>query len=101
MRRRARSSSKPTTLRWLKHYRLARGRRPAPLRLAKIDILNNTPFTMSVNDAIIKDSKVITQVNGQYKVLNPGNVYFNNAALTAVGANGNAKEIKVVQNALA
>jgi hypothetical protein len=68
---------------------------------AKIDILNNTPFTMSVNDAIIKDSKVITQVNGQYKVLNPGNVYFNNAALTAVGANNSAKEIKVVQNALA
>ena len=68
---------------------------------AKIDILNNTPFTMTVNDAIIKDSKVITTVNGQYTVLNPGNVYFNNGARgTVVGPNASDKEISIVQNKL-
>jgi len=49
---------------------------------AKIEILNQTPFTMQVNDAVIKDTKRVTVVDGQYTVLQPGNVYYNNTAVT-------------------
>src|SRR5262249_1958738 len=64
---------------------------------AKIDVVNNSPFTMNVNDAVIRDTKTVQIVNGQYTVLNPGNVYFNSTALTNVGANNSAKEISIVQ----
>ncbi|MBW6493254.1 MAG: hypothetical protein K0B16_01635 [Burkholderiaceae bacterium] len=67
---------------------------------AKIEVVNNTPFTMTVNDAVIRDTKVVTMLNGQYTVLNPGNVYFNNVALTGTGANLSAKEIKINQDKL-
>jgi len=47
---------------------------------AKIQILNNTPFTMQVDDAVIKDTKRVIVKDGVYTVLNPGNVYFDNVA---------------------
>jgi Ca2+-binding RTX toxin-like protein len=49
---------------------------------AKIDIFNETPLTMSINDAIIKDNRRVTVVDDELVVLTPGNVYFNNASLT-------------------
>ena len=49
---------------------------------AKIDIFNETPLTMSVNDAIVKDNRRVTVVDDELVVLTPGNVYFNNASLT-------------------
>ena len=92
-RRRARCSSTPT-----RSIRTSTSAANVLARSgAKIDILNNTPFTMNVNDAVIQDTKTVAIVNGQYTVLQPGNVYFNEANLTGVGANTSDKTISIVQ----
>ena len=52
---------------------------------------------MNVNDAVIQDTKTVAIVNGQYTVLQPGNVYFNEGNLTNVGANSSDKTISIVQ----
>ncbi|MGD8418835.1 MAG: hypothetical protein PVJ78_00250, partial [Gammaproteobacteria bacterium] len=49
---------------------------------AKIDIFNQTPFTMTVNDAIVRDNKRIEIIDGDYTVFEPGNVYLNVSKLT-------------------
>jgi len=51
---------------------------------AAIDIVNQTPFTMNVNDTIVEDTRKITVVGDELVVLAPGNVFFNNVSLTAV-----------------
>jgi len=43
---------------------------------AEIGILNESPFTLQVNDAVIRDTKRVVILNDQYTVLTPGNVYF-------------------------
>src|SRR5262249_10427968 len=63
---------------------------------AKIDVVNNSPFTMNVDDAVINDTKTVQIVNGKYTVLSPGNVYFDNVALTNVN-NNDGKTISIVQ----
>ncbi|HYR14149.1 MAG TPA: hypothetical protein VEQ67_08020, partial [Mycobacterium sp.] len=44
---------------------------------------NETPFTMQVSDAIVKDTTKVVVVNGEYTTLTPGNVYLNNVSLTS------------------
>jgi Ca2+-binding RTX toxin-like protein len=51
---------------------------------AKINVFNETPFSMTVNDTVIRDTRRVTVVDGEYTVLTPGNVYFNYKGLTAV-----------------
>jgi len=51
---------------------------------ARINVFNETPFFLTVNDAIIRDTKRVAVVNEQYTVLTPGNVYFNNQGLTTI-----------------
>jgi len=65
---------------------------------ANITIDNATPFTMSVNDAIIKDTRRVAIVNGAYTTLTPGNVYFNDSKLTN-NANSDTPSISIVQEA--
>jgi Ca2+-binding RTX toxin-like protein len=67
---------------------------------AEIEVLNNSPFTMSVNDAVIRDTKRVTVVNGQYTVLEPGNVYFNNVAVTS-NTDSAVKTVTITQDAFA
>ncbi|HET6789456.1 MAG TPA: hypothetical protein VFH49_15940, partial [Aquabacterium sp.] len=66
---------------------------------AEIEIVNNTPFTMQVNDAIIRDTKRVAVVNGAYTVLTPGNVYLNDAAVTNEADNA-AKTVTITQDAM-
>ena len=44
---------------------------------ARIDILNQTPISMSVNDTIIEDNRRIEAIGGGLVVFTPGNVYVN------------------------
>jgi Ca2+-binding RTX toxin-like protein len=64
---------------------------------AKIDIFNQTPFSMTVNDAIIKDTKRVEIIDGTYTVFEPGNVYFNIENLTSQ-FDSQTPEIKIVQD---
>ncbi len=49
---------------------------------AEIEILNQSPFTMTVNDVVVRDNRRVDIVNGVYTVFQPGNVYANNTLLT-------------------
>ncbi|MBD2198648.1 MULTISPECIES: DUF4347 domain-containing protein [Calothrix] len=63
---------------------------------AEIDILNQSPFAINVNDTIIRDNKRVTVVDGKYTVLQPGNVYVNNvlAGGESVSVTPNVTEVK-------
>ncbi|QOV24150.1 beta strand repeat-containing protein [Anabaenopsis elenkinii] len=65
---------------------------------AEIRVTNQSPFTLNVNDAIIRDNKRIKIIDGEYTVLQPGNIYFNNSPLTQVN-NTSPKNISIVQDA--
>ena len=65
---------------------------------ANISLINETPFALKVNDAVIKDNKRVTAVNGKYTVLAPGNVYVNNERAGANNTSDNdTKTISIVQ----
>ncbi|MTJ31397.1 hypothetical protein, partial [Aphanizomenon sp. UHCC 0183] len=66
---------------------------------AEIKITNQSPFTLNVNDAVIRDNKRVRIVDGQYTVLQPGNVYLNNALISNAVNNTGAKNISIVQDA--
>ncbi|MGC9329086.1 MAG: hypothetical protein ACP5I1_15745, partial [Candidatus Hinthialibacter sp.] len=51
---------------------------------AGIDIFNQTPLALAVNDAIVKDNRRIAVAGDELVVLTPGNVYFNNTSLSNV-----------------
>ncbi|RJR48541.1 MAG: calcium-binding protein, partial [Desulfobacteraceae bacterium] len=64
---------------------------------ARIDILNQTPFSMTVGDAVIRDNAHTTLINGQLTVLSPGFVYFNNAKVVDGPADAADKFINIQQ----
>ncbi|MBW1683419.1 MAG: hypothetical protein JRJ83_18775, partial [Deltaproteobacteria bacterium] len=66
---------------------------------ARINVFNETPFFLTVNDAIIRDTKRVAVVNEQYTVLTPGNVYFNNQGLTTISDTAR-KNIAITQDAI-
>jgi Ca2+-binding RTX toxin-like protein len=66
---------------------------------AKISVFNETPFTMTVSDLMIRDTRRVAVVDGEYTVLSPGNVYFNNKGLTTVQDPG-PKNVSVTQDSL-
>ena len=66
---------------------------------ARIDILNRTPLSMSINDAIIEDNRRIESVGGGLLVFTPGNVYFNGQDLTG-HVDDTAQDITILQDAL-
>ncbi|MBN2437042.1 MAG: hypothetical protein JXL20_00400, partial [Deltaproteobacteria bacterium] len=66
---------------------------------AKISVSNETPFTMTVSDLVIRDTRRVAVVDGEYTVLSPGNVYFNNKGLTTVQDPG-VKNVSVTQDPL-
>ncbi|TWU31778.1 dockerin type I domain-containing protein [Novipirellula artificiosorum] len=49
---------------------------------AGIRVSNQSPFSMTVGDAVIGDTRRAMVVDGEYVVLSPGNVYFNGEGLT-------------------
>ena len=64
-----------------------------------INLLNESPFTMIVNGALVEDNlRVTTDENGKYLALKPGNVYINKSPLTNVDV-GTAKVINIIQDA--
>jgi hypothetical protein len=65
--------------------------------MASITIQNQSPFNLVVGDAVIDDATRVTVVNGEYTVLTPGRVYFNNVPLTAAVAA--SKQISITQDA--
>ena len=66
---------------------------------ARIDILNRTPISMSVNDAIIEDNRRIEAIGGGLVVFTPGNVYVNGIDLTEVD-DDSEQNITILQDAL-
>ncbi len=66
---------------------------------ARIDILNRTPISMTVNDAIIQDNRRIEAIGGGLVVFTPGNVYFNGIDLTG-NDDDSAQDITILQDAL-
>ncbi|KAF0119393.1 MAG: Hemolysin-type calcium-binding protein [Rhodospirillaceae bacterium] len=68
---------------------------------ARIDIYNNSPFTLRVNDAVIRDSTVVRPVNGQLTSFAAGKVYLNDTSLSGGGAGAAAgSTIKIIQDSL-
>ncbi|MEQ1826762.1 MAG: right-handed parallel beta-helix repeat-containing protein, partial [Pirellula sp.] len=66
---------------------------------AAINLLNESPFTMIVNGAVVKDNRrITTDEDGQYLALAPGNIYVNKVPLTNVDDNSD-KVINIIQNA--
>ncbi len=66
---------------------------------AAVNILNVSPFTMTVNGAFVEDNRRVTvNSNNEQVILAPGNVYVNFAGLTNVN-DTSAREINIVQNA--
>ncbi len=51
---------------------------------AKINVANETPFSLTVYDTVIRDTRRVTVVDGEYTVLTPGNVYFNYKGITSI-----------------
>ena len=66
---------------------------------ARIDILNRTPISMSVQDAIIEDNRRIEAIGGGLVVFTPGNVYLNGIDLTE-NNDDSAQDITILQDAL-
>jgi Ca2+-binding RTX toxin-like protein len=66
---------------------------------AKISVFNETPFTMTISDMVIRDTKRVTVVDEELTVLSPGNVYFNSGGLTAI-QDVPLKKISVAQDSL-
>ena len=66
---------------------------------AGIEIFNQSPFTMNVNDTVVRDNHKVVLKDGERIVLEPGNVYLNYTPLTSV-TNTDDKEIDILQDAL-
>src|SRR5574340_239410 len=63
---------------------------------AQISLSNESPFSMVVHDAVIRDTRHVTVLNGQYTVLQPGNIYVNNSALSDI-QDADTKQISIYQ----
>ena len=66
---------------------------------AKISVFNETPFSLIVSDMVIRDTKRVAVVDGEYTVLSPGNVYFNNKGLTTI-QDAPIKKIAITQDSV-
>ncbi len=67
---------------------------------ANIDIYNKTPFSMVTEGALAEDNKrTITDGEGNFLVMTPGNVFVNNIPLTANNASVTS-EIRITQDNL-
>ena len=67
---------------------------------AGVEILNQTPFMLEVNEVLIADSKKIVITDGQYNVLTPGNLYVNNALVGSDSSDSSDdKTITITQDA--
>ncbi len=66
---------------------------------ARINVFNETPFSMTVGDTMIRDTRRATVVDGEYTVLTPGDVYFNNKGLT-LAQDPPAKTITITQDSI-
>ncbi len=65
---------------------------------AAVNILNVSPFTMTVNGAFVEDNRRVTvNSNNEQVILAPGNVYVNFVGLTNVN-DTSPREINIVQN---
>ncbi|MBX2867971.1 MAG: hypothetical protein KTR18_04825 [Acidiferrobacterales bacterium] len=64
---------------------------------AQIDIFNQSPFMLVVNDAIIENAVTQQVVDGVFTIFEPGNVYFNIDSLTA-NSDTEEPEISIVQD---
>ena len=68
---------------------------------AKIQVVNNTPFALRVDELKITDNKRVVSINGRTVTQKPGNIYFNNTPVgSEAGDATSAPEISVVQRAL-
>lgn len=65
---------------------------------AGINVSNQTPFSMTLADAMIRDNRRAMVLDGTYQVFSPGKVYFNGQPLTETEDVMQA-EIKVTQTA--
>ncbi len=66
---------------------------------AEISVFNETPFTMTISDMVIRDTKRVTVVGEELTVLSPGNIYFNSRGLTTI-QDIPLKKISVTQDSL-
>ncbi|MFA7063480.1 MAG: hypothetical protein WC132_05020, partial [Methanomethylophilus sp.] len=65
---------------------------------AEIDLINKTPFTMVVNDAIVLDNQRVEIIDGVYTTFAPGNVYVNGQKLTDA-SDADDPTISIIQDA--
>ncbi|MCA9135478.1 MAG: right-handed parallel beta-helix repeat-containing protein, partial [Planctomycetales bacterium] len=66
---------------------------------AKVNVINNSPFAMDVDDILVRDNqRVTTGDNGQALVLEGGNIYLNKTPLTNV-VDTSARTINILQDA--
>lgn len=63
---------------------------------AKIDVRNETPFSMEIGDAVVRDNRRIIVQDGQLVTLKPGFVYVNNGQVSGQEVPG-AKTISIIQ----
>ncbi len=73
------------------------GKQLTPRADAQVTILNDSPFQMLVNDAVVEDSKVVMTVNGQYTVFQPGNVWVNSQQSGPAAATSSTNQITIDQ----
>jgi hypothetical protein len=65
---------------------------------ALIDVNNASPFAMKVNDAVVKDTRRVKVIDGNYTVQQPGRVYFNDVAQgSAAGTTAATPQIRIYQ----
>ena len=68
---------------------------------AKIDIQNETPFALTVNDAIIQDNRRVAVAGDELVILKPGHIYNNNIQIdNNVIDENEPKTIQITQNSL-
>ena len=71
---------------------------------ANIQVVNETPFSLVVNDAVIRDNRRVKVTDaGVYTVMTPGAVYFNDIMVPGTGqaASGESPEITITQPVIA
>ena len=66
--------------------------------LLPINIFNQSPFTMTVKDAVVQDNRRVTVAGDELVVLTPGHVYVNSVSLTG-DEDVAASDIFIVQDA--
>ena len=69
-------------------------------KAAKIDILNQTPLSMEINDVLIRDTKTLKVIDGTPTALQPGHVYVNGERRSTEDVTSDTqKNIQIIQDA--